>query len=45
MANYPDYDLNDPQNPANTSLSDSWDSLSSEEKSNELYKLWTNKNV
>ena len=45
MANYPDYDLNDPQNPIYTGLSDSWDTLTSEEKSNARYNIWTNKNV
>jgi stage V sporulation protein D (sporulation-specific penicillin-binding protein) len=45
MANYPDYDLNDPQNPIYTGLSSSWDSLTSEEKSNARYNLWSNKNV
>ena len=45
MANYPDYDLNDPQNPVYTGLSDKWDSLTDEEKSNAKFKLWSNKNV
>lgn len=45
MANYPDYDLNDPQNPIYTGLSDQWDELTDKEKSNARYKLWANKNV
>ena len=45
MANYPDYDLNDPQNPLYTGFADSWDQLSSEEKGNIKYSLWSNKNV
>ena len=45
MANYPDYDLNDPQNPVYTGLEASWDSMSAEEKSTARYNLWSNKNV
>ena len=45
MANYPDYDLNDPQNPIYTGLGDSWDSLSDSEKADARYGLWNNKNV
>lgn len=45
MANYPDYDLNDPQNPVYTGLADKWDTLTDEEKSEAKYKLWANKNV
>ena len=45
MANYPDYDLNDPQNPIYTGLAEQWDNLSDKEKSDARYKLWTNKNV
>lgn len=45
MANYPDYDLNDPFNVEATGLSETWDSLTQEEKNNEYYALWRNKNV
>ena len=45
MANYPDYDLNDPQNPNPTGLASTWDTLSAEEKSNAKFELWANKNV
>ena len=45
MANYPDYDLNDPQNPVYTGLADQWDDLTDKEKSDAKYKLWANKNV
>lgn len=44
MATYPDYNLNTPFEP-NESLSSTWDSLSSEEKSNSLYKMYRNKVV
>ena len=45
MANYPDYDLNDPQNPVYTGLADQWDNLTTKEKNDAKYKLWANKNV
>ncbi len=45
MANYPDYDLNDPQNPVYTGLGDQWDTLTPEQKNDARYKLWANKNV
>ena len=45
MANYPDYDLNDPQNPVYTGLGDTWDTLTDEQKNEAKYKLWANKNV
>ncbi|MBR2289804.1 MAG: PASTA domain-containing protein [Clostridia bacterium] len=45
MANYPDYDLNDPQNPVYTGLSSQWDELTDKQKSDARYKLWANKNV
>lgn len=44
MATYPDYNLNTPFEP-NESLSQGWDELSSEEKSNSLYKMYSNKVV
>lgn len=45
MANYPDYDLNDPQNVEATGLSDVWDTLDSDTKNSAFYELWANKNV
>jgi stage V sporulation protein D (sporulation-specific penicillin-binding protein) len=46
MANYPDYDLNDPQNYSALNISvDTWNSYTQEEKSTALYGLWNNKNV
>lgn len=44
MASYPDYDLNSPYTP-NSVLAQTYDSLSSEEKSESLYKMWSNKSV
>ena len=44
MATYPDYNLNTPFEP-NESLSKNWDTLTSEEKSNSLYKMYSNKVV
>lgn len=44
MASYPDYDLNTPFTP-NSTLSQTYDSLSSEEKSNALHQMWANKSV
>ena len=44
MASYPNYDLNNPNSP-NSTLSINWDSLSAEEKSNSLYKMWSNKSI
>lgn len=44
MATYPDYNLNTPFEP-NSTLSSTWDSLSSDEKTNSLYKMYRNKVV
>ena len=44
MACYPDYNLNDPYTP-NEVLAQTYDSLSSEEKSESLYKMWANRSV
>ena len=44
MATYPDYNLNTPFEP-NESLLATWDTLSSEEKTNSLYKMYSNKVV
>ena len=44
MACYPDYDLNSPYTP-NSTLAKTYDSLSSKEKSEALYRMWANKSV
>ena len=44
MATYPDYNLNTPFEP-NETLQKTWDTLSSEEKTNSLYKMYRNKVV
>lgn len=44
MASYPDYNLNTPFEP-NEFLKATWDTLSSSEKSNALYKMYSNKVV
>ncbi len=44
MATYPDYNLNTPFEP-NETLLKTWDSLSSEEQTNSLYKMYSNKVV
>ena len=44
MACYPDYNLNTPYTP-NSFLAQTYDSLSDEEKSESLYKMWSNKSV
>ncbi len=44
MAAYPDYDLNSPYTP-NAVLAQTYDSLTTEEKSESLYKMWANKSV
>ncbi len=44
MATYPNYDLNTPFTP-NETVSKTYDSLSSEEKANAIYKMWSNKSV
>lgn len=45
MATYPDYDLNKPFEPNNSDIKKKWDSLTSEEKSDFLNKMWKNKNL
>ena len=42
MATYPDYDLNTPFTPTNSALLNTLDSLSSQEKTEVLYKMWNN---
>lgn len=44
MACYPNYNLNTPYTP-NSTLAETYDSLSTEEKSESLYKMWANKSV
>ena len=44
MATYPNYDLNSPRNP-NEALASTWDSMSSTDQLNSLYKMWRNKAV
>lgn len=44
MASYPDYDLNSPYTP-NSTLAQTYDSLTTEEKSEALYRMWANKSV
>ena len=44
MACYPDYNLNEPYTP-NDVLAETYDSLSNEEKSEALYKMWANRSV
>lgn len=44
MASYPNYDLNTPRN-APEGMESTWDTLSSSEQLNSLYKLWRNKCV
>ena len=42
MATYPDYNLNEPYTINTAELKEKWDTLSSEEKSSELYNMWNN---
>ena len=44
MANYPDYDLNNPYTP-NEKLAQTYSSLSKEEQTEALYRMWANKSV
>lgn len=44
MASYPNYDLNSPYIP-NSTLAQTYDSLTTEEKSEALFKMWANKSV
>ena len=44
MATYPNYDLNTPFTP-NETLAKTYDSLSSSEKIDAIYKMWSNKSV
>lgn len=42
MASYPNYDLNTPFTPTNSTLLNGWENLSSEEEINTLYQMWNN---
>lgn len=42
MATYPNYDLNTPFTPTNSTLLSNWDNLSSEDKTKTLYNMWNN---
>lgn len=42
MATYPNYDLNTPFTPTNSSILNTWDSLSSEEQTKTLFNMWNN---
>ena len=44
MASYPDYDLNSPYTP-NSTLAATYNSLSTEQKNEALFKMWSNKSV
>ena len=44
MANYPDFDLNNPYTPTDY-YATNYDSLSTEEKNNTLYTMWRNKAI
>ncbi|MCI8273822.1 MAG: peptidoglycan glycosyltransferase [Clostridia bacterium] len=44
MADYPNYDCNTPNTP-NSSLTSIWDTLSAEQKTNELFRMWSPKAV
>lgn len=44
MASYPDYNLNDPYTP-NSTLAQTYDSLTQEEKTESLFRMWSNKSV
>ena len=45
MATYPDYNLNDPFNVEATGLTETWESLSSQEKNAAYTSLWSNRAV
>ena len=42
MASYPNYNLNTPFTPTNSTILDTWDTLSSEDKTKTLYEMWNN---
>ena len=44
MASYPDYDLNNPNTPT-AYFADDWDKLSTQERWNRIYKMWSVRSV
>ena len=42
MASYPNYNLNTPFTPTNSAILNTWDTLSSEDKTKTLYEMWNN---
>ena len=42
MATYPNYNLNDPYTITDEKLKEEWETLSAEDKSNNLFKMWNN---
>jgi len=45
MASYPTYNLNEPFTPNTEKAIKNWDKMTSDERTNFLYKMWRNKNV
>lgn len=45
MANYPTFDPNEPFSPYNEELKEKWETLSRDERTKELYKMWRNKAI
>lgn len=45
MASYPNFNLNTPFEPNTKEASDTWDKMTSKEKSDFLNKMWRNKNI
>lgn len=45
MANYPTFDPNDPFTPNTQELKDSWENMSTSERSNALNQMWRNKAI
>lgn len=45
MANYPDYNLNSPFTPTDSTILETWNELSSAEQTDYLYDMWRNKAV
>ena len=45
MASYPNYNLNTPFEPNSEEAQENWDTMTTQEKSNFLNKMWRNKNV
>lgn len=45
MATYPDFNLNAPFEPNTDELKNIWDTLSSDEKSDKIYSMWSNRAI